>query len=324
MNWDYSPSREMTAFVYMSFEYTYVLYVIFEHVLITLSHQRKFISDWLFHFLRFFTIIQIILVGGFRMIFVNLAYVNVQGHTAGFLGFQLALLLTAVSNTVYIIETKVSYAFLGGVEGTRIFAKTYLYVNLIICITKIYLTVYVVFGIGLNNEENPSIYPLWAKQPYFFGYFKIGRTVDSLWMLSNSIYPLLASWVRSRSESYLEITLGVNPTKRQGTEKANSTIDSTTVDGSTKTTAIETRNDNIKDKRKEFKRSLPQRKSLTRGIVGRGRGAGRRSRRHEKKEEDDKKDDDDNPITGGENGTNDDGTSTINEELVPLTSSTDV
>jgi hypothetical protein len=49
-----------------------------------------------------------------------LAYVNVQGHTAGFLGFQLALVMVAILNTWYALVTRDTNNVLGGIRGTRV------------------------------------------------------------------------------------------------------------------------------------------------------------------------------------------------------------
>jgi hypothetical protein len=48
------------------------------------------------------------------MVFIVIAYDNMRGHMAGFLGLQITLVMVAILNTAYIIETEVSYGFLGG------------------------------------------------------------------------------------------------------------------------------------------------------------------------------------------------------------------
>lgn len=67
------------------------------------------------------------------------AYENVQGHTAGFLGLQIALAIVATLNVAYVVETKVYYSFLGGISGTRNAARFYLYSNMVVSGIKLYL-----------------------------------------------------------------------------------------------------------------------------------------------------------------------------------------
>ena len=71
------------------------------------------------------------------MIFVCIAYENVQQHTAGFLGLQVVLILVAVQNVLYIIDADVSYNFLGGIKRTRQVAITYLGLLLVISAVKV-------------------------------------------------------------------------------------------------------------------------------------------------------------------------------------------
>jgi hypothetical protein len=57
-------------------------------------------------------------------------YINISGHTAGFLGLQAVLIMVACTNVWFLTETKMEYGVLGGLRGTRVAAFTYLVSNL--------------------------------------------------------------------------------------------------------------------------------------------------------------------------------------------------
>lgn len=78
------------------------------------------------------------------MIFSVVVYDSVAGHTAGFLGLQIALVLVTIQNTLYVLDSQVSYSFLGGLRNTRIAAIVYLSLTLTISIVKIVSSFHVV------------------------------------------------------------------------------------------------------------------------------------------------------------------------------------
>lgn len=205
VNWDYFPSRELTALYYPAFEYCLLVYLSLDFLTAAISYKKGYVGR------KFWTIscvlfpIQVVLCAWFRMIFVVRAYENVRGHTAGFLGLQFALAFVAVQNVYYVVETKVFYSFLGGLNGTRIAARTYLYSNLLVSSIKLYLTIYVVsFG----------IYPEWAKGPSVMPGRNWGQFVDMFWMLFNAILPVIISFFRARTEKPLEIRIGLPAPKK--------------------------------------------------------------------------------------------------------------
>ena len=132
------------------------------------------------------------------MIFVCLAYEAVQQHTAGFLGFQVALVLVAIQNTIFILDTNIVYEPLGGIKQTRWAAGMYLFCVLFISSIKITATIYVVrFGVGAP----------WTLTPSPIEGFVIGRMVDIVWMFFNAILPLFIAWFRSTQDEYLKIEI---------------------------------------------------------------------------------------------------------------------
>lgn len=184
--------------VYPLFEYSLLIYLLMDFTTIAVSYKKGWVSKRFWTLTKIFFPIQVVLCMWFRMIFVVLAYVNVQGHTAGFLGLQLALAMVALLNVCYILETKVEYRFLGGERGTRMWARIYLYGDLIISAFKIYLSAFVVVT---------DSYPQWAKTPTGIPKMNIGRVIDIIWMILNAILPLFISFARARSEKALTITI---------------------------------------------------------------------------------------------------------------------
>jgi hypothetical protein len=194
VNWDYTPSREFTAMLYPLFEYSLLLYICLDFTNSAISYKKGYVSARYWTIAKIFFPIQVVLCAWFRMIFVILAYVNVQGHTAGFLGLQTALAMVAITNVFYIVETKTTYGFLGGAKGTRIAALVYLYGDLVISAIKIYLTCHLVIS---------GSYPLWTMSPSGVLGKNFGQVIDMIWMLFNAILPLFISYVRAKSEKAL-------------------------------------------------------------------------------------------------------------------------
>jgi hypothetical protein len=188
--------------VHPLFEHSLLIYVILDFILATISYKKGHVSARCWKAAVMLFPLQIILCAWFRVIFVVLAYENVRGHTAGFLGLQIALLIVAILNTAYIIETKSSHSFLGGLQGTRITAFTCLTGNLIVSSIKACFSAFVVFGLGGDN-----IYPQWALQKVAGSEKGIGQVVDVVWMIFNALLPMIIAAVRARSEPPLEFTI---------------------------------------------------------------------------------------------------------------------
>jgi len=196
-NWDYSPSREITAMIYPIFEYLLLTYLLADFVTVTIAYHKGWVSYRFWRIFRCLFPIMIVLCSWFRMIFVILAYQNVRGHTAGFLGLQLTLMMVACLNVFYISETKIQYTLLGGRAGTLWAAYIYLFFALGSSVIKFYLDAHVVLGFS---------YPSWGLVKVGGGSMVVGQVVDMIWMLFNAVLPLIIAYVRS-SEQPLEITI---------------------------------------------------------------------------------------------------------------------
>ena len=135
------------------------------------------------------------------MIFVCIAYENVQQHTAGFLGLQVVLILVAVQNVLYIIDADVSYEFLGGIKRTRQVAITYLVLLLVISAVKVSATIFIVAnGYGAD----------WTRRKTAIEGVVSGQIVDWIWMVFNAVLPLGISIVRQRADPPMTVVFFSN------------------------------------------------------------------------------------------------------------------
>jgi hypothetical protein len=203
-NWDYSPSRELTAMVYPIFEYSLIVYLCLDFMTTYLHYKRGELTEWFWGFSKVAFPVNVILCAWFRMIFICIAYEQVSYHTAGFLGLQIALILVAVQNTLFIIDADIAYEWIGGIKNTRIAAISYLIATLCVSSVKVTATVYVVtHGEGAAWTLVPS--PIPGKV--------MGQFVDMFWMFLNAVMPLIISYIRSKSEFPLEITFDIQEPK---------------------------------------------------------------------------------------------------------------
>jgi len=206
VNWDYSPSRELTAMVYPSFEYLLLLYLVFDFMATALAWQRGELARWFWYFSKVAFAVNLFLTAQFRMIFVCIAYENPKQHTAGFLGLQMVLVLVALQNSGFVWETKTAYSFFGGddfitkLNRTRTIMMIYLICTLAISAVKIAFTIHVVQH-GFFHKD------YFAMQPSGIGETKVGQVVDAIWMTFNAVIPLFLSFLRSREDEPLHITV---------------------------------------------------------------------------------------------------------------------
>jgi len=136
------------------------------------------------------------------MIFTVLSYEDMSGHTAGFLGLIIALILVTIQNCIYILDSQVAYSFLGGLKGTRSAVIIYLISNLIISGYEVSILYHAV-----RKEE---IAP-WVTQKV--GPIAAIQLIDWIWMFFNAILPLFQSFVRARTERGVQITIDMKPQK---------------------------------------------------------------------------------------------------------------
>jgi hypothetical protein len=128
-----------------------------------------------------------------------LSYENVAGHTAGFLGLIIALMLITIQNCLYILDKNMAYHILGGLTGTRCAVIIFLISNLSVSACKCASATHIV------QNGRPAD---WALKP--FGPVVAGKAVDILWMLFNALLPIFSSYHRSRCEGGIEIIIEKN------------------------------------------------------------------------------------------------------------------
>jgi len=207
-NWDYSPSREITALIYPIFEYSLLLYLFFDFIQVWLYYKKGWCSKAYYYTFKVAVFFMLLGCAWFRMIFVVIAYVDLSGHTAGFFCLQFTLIITAMMNTLFIIDTKCAFKFLGGRKGTLIAAYTYIIVNFVISIFKLILTGHIVF-----NGKPAS----WALDS--IGSQLVGQFVDNVWFVCNAVIPLVVAIVRSASEQPLKISIDCPSCNWSGEER---------------------------------------------------------------------------------------------------------
>lgn len=109
------------------------------------------------------------------------------GHTMGFFGLQLALILVALENVLFINLTGVEYPLLG-LHGTRIASWIYFGVVTPLTLFKIYVAFTALIGNKIDN------------------FMVVGRVVDVVWMILIAFMPILFAQIGRKTESHVKIT----------------------------------------------------------------------------------------------------------------------
>lgn len=112
---------------------------------------------------------------------------GVVGHTLGFFGMQLALLLVSLQNITQILGQGIVYPWLGD-RGTPRACYVYMVVTVVVTFFKIYNASMIFMGHPLNINH------IWA------------HSADRIWMILVAVMPLLFAEVSRRTEPYLKIT----------------------------------------------------------------------------------------------------------------------
>jgi len=207
--WDYTPSREITAMIYPIFEYALLLYLCFEYVQTKLYFKKGWVSETYYRVFQIFFFPTILGCAWFRMIFVVIAYDNPSLHTLGFLGLQITLILVAMLNVYFMIDSKAEYAWLGGRKGTVAFALVYMVVNVVVVGLKLFLTLTIVINTYPADWSLNKVGSLYA-----------GQLVDKLFNVFQAVIPLIIGFLRAFSEPRLTITVDCAPSPYSGADGA--------------------------------------------------------------------------------------------------------
>lgn len=215
--WDYGVARTYSSVYFPFFEYFLVLYIFLSYVNSWVAHKRGYLKSWKMTMSSISTCVVIFLCIQFRQIFVNRAYENPRGHTAGFLCLQLGLCYVAIDNTHYVIETKQIYSRYGFLdldtpEKVAKWASIYLYSNLAISAVKIIATIYIV-----RNGVGPAFYKIALPLP---GGYVLGQFVDKIWMFFNAVLPAFIAYIRMKEEEPFVIEISVPAYKVTGADSS--------------------------------------------------------------------------------------------------------
>lgn len=148
---------------------------------------------WLWRFEQVTFPIKIILAAWFRMIFVISVEESAAGHTLGFLGLQVFLLLVAIENVMLANCRKEDYFHLGR-KATKILSWTYYFILAPATILKIALTIGFLIKKPLLDIHDPL-------QALFF------RTLDRIWLFLAAVLPLFFSIYQYKTEPHLKVTI---------------------------------------------------------------------------------------------------------------------
>lgn len=202
--WDYTPSRELTAMIYpFLFEYPLMAYLFLTYLQILASERSGHLPSWFLHLATVLLVLKVTLFAWFRMIFVVIAWDNIIGHTLGFLGLQIGLVLVAVEN------------YIGGILWGRSTGKRWkmpfltedqtvvlwtLYIILLVVVTVIRLTLsFFIFA------DNPLVDNSTASGAAF------SASMDRIWMALAAVCPIFIALFLRRTEPSIFITVSEAP-----------------------------------------------------------------------------------------------------------------
>jgi len=193
VQWDYTPSRQITALFYPVFEYSFAVFLVLSYVYVKKCYLMHEIPKWLWRFEQVTFPIKLVLFAWVRMIFVYPAEENIVGHTLGFLGLQIAVALIALENVMLANARKEDYFHLGR-KATRVLSWTYYFVLLPATILKFSIDVGFLIKKPLVNIQDPV-------QVIFV------HSLDKIWMIFAAILPFFFAIYQYKTEPHLKIKI---------------------------------------------------------------------------------------------------------------------
>ena len=187
--------------IFPIFEYLLLIYLVFDFLATFFANKRGELECWFWIFSKIVFPINFLLCAQFRQVFVNYSYLDISTHTSFFLGLQLALMLTAIQNVLFIYDTNTAYKIFGSthkerLQNTRTWALIYLIGDIMIGIPK--------FMVGLSVVMTEKAAPWTLKE--VFG-MKVGKLIDLVWMFFNAIIPVIISYYRSKNEQPINFVI---------------------------------------------------------------------------------------------------------------------
>jgi hypothetical protein len=193
VQWDYSPSRQITALFYPMFEYSFAIFLVLSYVYVKKCYLMHEIPKWLWRFEQITFPIKLVLAAWFRMIFVYSVEESVTGHTLGFLGLQVVLVLVALENVMLANARKEDYFHLGR-KATRVLSWTYYFILTPATLLKIAFAIGFLIKKPLINIHDPI-------QVIFI------RSLDRTWLVLAAVLPFFFAIYQYRTEPHLKIRI---------------------------------------------------------------------------------------------------------------------
>mmetsp|Transcript_39244 Transcript_39244/g.45169 ORF Transcript_39244/g.45169 Transcript_39244/m.45169 type:complete len:154 (+) Transcript_39244:344-805(+) len=142
------------------------------------------------------------------MIFVITAYDSPRAHSAGFVLLQVALINVALLNMYHVLASDAHYPFFGDIKNTKRAAIIFVTIEVVLSLLSVYTHAYIVFGWGLHDHgKNGHMYPPWAKENFLGTSVLVGSFIDNTWMVVTAGCPLFISYLRSKVEPRLSVTI---------------------------------------------------------------------------------------------------------------------
>mmetsp|Transcript_21205 Transcript_21205/g.42316 ORF Transcript_21205/g.42316 Transcript_21205/m.42316 type:complete len:315 (+) Transcript_21205:34-978(+) len=221
MYWDYSPAREIAAMFYPAVEFCLLGYLLASHLHVWSSWSQRLVSHRFLVIDRFLVVIEIVLMSWFRMCFVIQATVDTMpGHTMGFLGLQVVLVIVAIKNLVYfhklhkspvaVMQDSIGCHGLLSEKGQDIVGGFYVFLLVGATLFKISFSVSTFKGDAIVD----------AKEKGSQGQ-KIAQLADVIWMLLAAVIPFIIAVFQRKHTDTLHIALGFDDSKVLGNKDEN-------------------------------------------------------------------------------------------------------
>jgi len=195
INWDYTPSRELTAMIYPFVEYPLIAYAVLDYVQIYRDYQDKDLPSWFFKLATGILPIKILLLSWFRMIFVFESFRTTELHTLPFQGLQISLVLVALQNSLYWTTHKTPlYVKQLGQAWTHRLIWAYVMCLVVVTTFKITVVTSIFAGSPVLDIHNDSSASLCA-------------FADRAWMFLAAVVPFFLAAYERRIEVPLTISI---------------------------------------------------------------------------------------------------------------------
>lgn len=200
--------------VYPLFEYSFFFYVIFDYIHLRLTCKGDTSLQGLLTMGNIFLPIKLIFIAWFRMIFVyNVQQPGVEygvrgvvGHTMAFFGLQMALIMVAFENIMFIWSTDIVYPRLGRTWTKRL---SILYFCLFVANTtfQMWFAFGIFWGYATLNVQGETANPHHQLIIYL---------VDRSWMFLVGVMPIWFAQVGRKTQAHIRMTMELNSDAWQG------------------------------------------------------------------------------------------------------------